>query len=126
MRASTRRTSISSIAVVLALLYAPAAFAQAPTDTEVTTAPGTSRIGETVTMTARVSVPGSPEARPTGTVQFEVDGTTVGAAVTVQDAVATLPTAAMAAGPHTVTARYVSDDAAFANSSGMVAHAVGK
>ncbi|HEX6027209.1 MAG TPA: Ig-like domain-containing protein, partial [Solirubrobacter sp.] len=52
--------------------------------------------------------------------------TTVGAAVTVQDAVATLPTAAMAAGPHTVTARSVSDDAAFANSSGMVAHAVGK
>src|SRR5688572_8941862 len=79
MRASTSRISIAAIAVVLALLYAPAALAQAPTETTVTSAPNPSRVGETVTLNARVSVPGVPAQRPTGTVEFEVDGTAVGA-----------------------------------------------
>jgi uncharacterized protein YjdB len=63
-----------------------------------------STYGQTVVFTATVS----PSAA-TGTVQFIDNGTPVGSPVSVSGGVATFSTAALTAGPHTITASYGGD-----------------
>jgi hypothetical protein len=64
--------------------------------------------GQTVTFTATVTdYAGVPTGA--GTVQFTIDGVPAGAPITVASGVATLPTAALAAGAHAVTASFTPD-----------------
>ena len=116
-----------SAAVALALLWAaPAAFGQAVTAVTVTTSPTPSRVGEPVQLSARVTVPQAPTTTPTGTVQFEVDGTAVGAPVALSSGVAVTTTATLAVGTRSIVARYHSDSAAFADSTGSASHVVNR
>lgn len=121
------RLSVISAAVAVALLWAaPAASGQAVTAVTVTTAPNPSRVGESVELSARVSVPGSPATNPTGTVQFEAAGAPVGVAVAVSNGVAARTTAGLTAGTHAIVARYHSDTADFADSTGSGSQVVNK
>ena len=78
--------------------------------------------GGTVTITATVANGGAANsAAPTGTVQFLVDNTASGGAVTLTGGVATftLSTTALTSGAHLVSAAY-SGDAVYAGSKGSV------
>ena len=74
-------------------------------------------IGLPLTFTATLTSPTSGEQTPTGTVQFEVDGSNVGTAVALAGGVATSGSVTLAAGTHTVTAVY-SGDATYAGAPG--------
>ena len=121
------RASVISAAVALALLWAaPAAFGQAVTSVTVTTTPSPSRVGEQVALSARVTVPQAPTATPTGTVQFEVDGASFGPSTTVSNGVAAITTGSLSAGTRSIVARYHSDSAGFADSTGSASHVVNR
>jgi hypothetical protein len=79
----------------------------ATTGTSVVSAPGSSTFGQTVTFTATVSNASGNGGTPTGTVQFRIDSTNFGSAVTV-DATghASTSNSALAVGSHTITAIY--------------------
>jgi hypothetical protein len=80
--------------------------------------------GEPVTFTATVGEPGG-SGTPTGTVQFSVDGTPVGTAVTLDaSGQATYTTSTLAVGSHTVSAAYSSDETSVADSSGSTTQQV--
>jgi hypothetical protein len=64
-------------------------------------------------------------SQPTGTVQFYDGSTALGAAVPLVGAVATLRTAALAPGPHTLSAAYSGDSANSPRVSNTLAHFVG-
>jgi hypothetical protein len=118
---------VISAAAALALLWgAPAAFGQAVTQVTVTTTPNQSRVGEPVEISAQVTVPSAPTSNPTGTMQFEVDGAPVGDAVAMANGVARLTTAGLRFGTRSVGARYHSDSAQFADSSGARKHVVSR
>jgi hypothetical protein len=72
-----------------------------------------STYGQAVTFTATVSSSGGT---PTGTVQFQFDGTNYGSPIGLENGTANLSTAALTAGPHRVVALYTSDSAKFTNS----------
>ena len=74
-------------------------------------------VGLPLTFTATVTPPASGDPTPTGTVQFELDGSDVGAAVPLAGGVATSGSVTLAAGTHTVTAVY-SGDATYAGRPG--------
>jgi FtsP/CotA-like multicopper oxidase with cupredoxin domain len=84
---------------------------QAPTTTTLTSSLNPSLLGQSVTFTATVS-----PATATGTVQFNVDGANVGAAVALAAGVATFATTTLAAGDHPVIATY-GGDASFLGST---------
>lgn len=89
------------------------------TTTTVTSSKNPSTVGDSVTFTAHV-VPTTGTGTPTGTVQFKVDGTALGAPVTLAAGSATsTATSALTAGAHTVTAAY-SGDATFALGTGTL------
>jgi hypothetical protein len=90
-----------------------AAVPAAPTTTTTVTGPTTSTYGQPVTFTATVSAAG---ATPTGSVQFQVDGTNFGSPIPLSNGTATLTTSALAVGPHSVMALYTSDNSQFPNS----------
>jgi hypothetical protein len=75
--------------------------------------------GSEVTFTATVTATGSSD--PTGSVTFKDGGSTLGSVALTGlgggSAEATYSTSALALGSHTITAEYVSDSAAFTNSS---------
>jgi parallel beta-helix repeat protein/VCBS repeat-containing protein len=80
------------------------------TSTTVAGTPNPSVFGQPVTFTATVT-PASPDlGPPTGTVQFQVDGTNFGTPVPLSAGVATSASlATLTAGPHTITALYSGD-----------------
>lgn len=88
---------------------------QAATTTAVTSSINPSDLTQSVTFTARVTSTGPL----TGTVQFKIDGSNSGGPVTLSAGVATLTTAALTAGTHSVTADY-SGDANFLASTGTL------
>src|SRR5579871_2640926 len=94
------------------------------TSTSVATSANPSTGGQSVTFTATVSVHGTSTATPTGTVQFQIDGSNVGSLVGVSTAggvtTASFSTAALPAGSHTITASY-SGDHRFSSSTGSLA-----
>lgn len=65
-------------------------------------------VGQSVTLTATVTVGPPALATPTGTVTFK-DGTTTLATVTLISGTASIPTAALSAGSHSITAVYSGD-----------------
>ena len=73
-----------------------------------------STLGMPVTFTARIT-----EAAATGSVQFAVDGTPVGSAVTLAGGIASMMTSALTLGAHTITAAY-GGDAGHSGSTGAV------
>jgi hypothetical protein len=78
-----------------------------PTTTKVTSSQNPSAFGAPVAFTAAVSPNASDTGTPTGTVQFAVDGQTLGAPVTLSGGTATSPSiATLFPGVHTVTATY--------------------
>ncbi len=110
---STDYTSVSTSAEINVLpKAAPTVALSASTPTPLAGLP------LTFTVLAAPPAPGDPT--PTGTVQFEVDGSTVGAAVTLASGMATSVSITLTAGAHTITAVY-SGDATYAGAPG-VAH----
>ena len=65
-----------------------------------------SMYGQSVTITATVVQASGPTV-PTGTVQFSVDGSPAGSAVTLSGRTATYTTSTLAAGTHSITAVYM-------------------
>ncbi len=65
---------------------------------------------DTVTIRMSLSAPQSDLDRPTGTVQFKVDGKNHGTPVAVVDGSASLKLSGLSAGSHTVSAVYSGDD----------------
>jgi hypothetical protein len=94
--------------------------AKAATTTGVASSLNPSQLGESVTFTATVSGPAGT-GTPTGTVQFKIDGTNSGGAVTLSaGGTAQLTPSTLTAGAHTVTADY-NGDTNFAVSTGTLA-----
>ena len=81
-------------------------------------------VGQTVTFTATVTPTSlDPSAQgPVGTVQFSDGGTQIGSIALSSTApyTAVFPTSSLTAGPHNITATYVSSDGEFTGSSSMV------
>ena len=88
---------------------------QAATNTAVTSFPNPSDLTQSVTFTATVTSTGPL----TGTVQWKIDGSNAGGPLTLNAGVATLTTAALTAGTHSITADY-SGDANFLASTGTL------
>lgn len=79
---------------------------QATTSTAVASDANPSVFGQSVTFKATVTVTGLGSGTPTGNVQFQADGSNIGAAVALSGGVAQRSTAGLAVGPHTITATY--------------------
>jgi hypothetical protein len=87
------------------------------TDTAVSASPGASSVyGQSVAFTATVTPAGPGSGTPTGTIQFQVDGSNFGAPVSLAGDITSLSTTVLAAGSHTIAAIY-SGDTIFAGSS---------
>ena len=100
------RIAAALIAVGLVVAPAPAAADDATTTT--VTVPATQVAhGQTATLTATVDDTTTPAAVPLGSVQFSLDGATIGAPVALSGRTAQLQTAALRAGSHPVLARYI-------------------
>ena len=93
------------------------------TTTVVSSSANPSVLGQSVTFTATVSPTGSSSGTPTGTVQFQIDGSNAGNPVTLGTTggvtTASFTTSALAVGVHAVTAAY-SGDSSFPASSGSL------
>jgi CSLREA domain-containing protein len=88
---------------------------KAATNTAVTSSSNPSDLTQSVTFTVTVTSTGPL----TGTVQFKIDGSNAGVPVTLSGGVATLTTATLTVGTHSVTADY-SGDANFLASTGTL------
>lgn len=88
---------------------------QAATTTTVTSSSNPSDLTQSVTFTATVTSTGTP----TGFVQFKIDGTNFGSLIPLTNGVATISTAALAAGAYSISADY-SGDSNFTPSSGAL------
>jgi Concanavalin A-like lectin/glucanases superfamily/Bacterial Ig-like domain (group 3)/MBG domain (YGX type) len=75
-----------------------------------------STYGQSVIFTATVSANLSVFGTPTGSVQFLADGVNLGGPVTLSSGTASVATATLSAGQHTVTAIYTSNTSDFAGS----------
>jgi hypothetical protein len=93
------------------------------TTTAVTASPNRSVFGQGVTFTATVRLRGPGSGTPTGTVQFQIDGSDAGSPVSLRSAggaaTATIRTSTLAVGAHTITASY-NGDGNFTGSTGML------
>jgi hypothetical protein len=78
-------------------------------------------LGDSVTFTAAVTPQDSTNGTPTGTIQFQVDGTNAGAPVSLTDGSATFTNSTLTLGNHAVTAAYTSDSGLFDPSTGGLA-----
>ena len=106
----------------------------APTLAEATTqVPGTSIDTTTTVQSSEVSLeprrfghlhgngqPGEGSSTPTGSVQFSIDGATVGNSIALNNGSATFTTSALFVGSHSVTAAFTSDTGQFNPSSGTL------
>jgi hypothetical protein len=97
---------------------------QAASTTVVTSSPGNSSFGESVTFTATVAAAAGASGTPTGTVTFfdTTSGTALGTATLDGTGTATFTTAGLGVGTHTITASYGGSN--FAGSSGTVTQTV--
>jgi hypothetical protein len=93
----------------------------APTTAMVVSSVNPSVHGQVLTFTATVTsqIPGT--GTPTGAVQFQVDGQSLGSPVFVNGGKATSLGIALATGSHTVTVSYVNSDGNFVDSSASLA-----
>ncbi|MHB1958105.1 MAG: Ig-like domain repeat protein [Acidobacteriaceae bacterium] len=82
--------------------------AKTNTATALSYSPNTIVVGETITLTAKVS-PSSGSSTPTGTVTFTVDGSDVGSPVALSSGTASTTISFSAAGSHTISATYSGD-----------------
>jgi hypothetical protein len=74
-------------------------------------------LNQPVTFTATVSAPAGATETPTGTVQFQIDGSNVGSPVTVTGGQAALTLSSLAVGPHNVIALYSGDGCFYTSSA---------
>ncbi len=117
----------SSGDLVLGFIHLPQDVTAADTTTAVGSSSNPSEFGGAVTFTATESVVAPGGGSPTGTVQFEDDGSALGAPVAVDGSGhATLTTSGIAVGTHTISAVYSSDSANFNGSSGDLSQTVGR
>jgi hypothetical protein len=79
------------------------------TTTSVTSSANPSNLGQSVTFTATVGAIPAGALAPTGSVQFQVDGVNLGSAVPLTGNSASITTAALTGGLHTITALYSGD-----------------
>jgi sugar lactone lactonase YvrE len=79
-------------------------------------------LNQSVTVTATVT-PAGGSGTPTGTVQFQIDGANVGAAVALSGGSASFQTSTLAVGPHTITGLY-SGGGSFSASTGSLSQTV--
>ena len=90
----------------------------------VTPSPASPIYGQSLSFTATVVPFGSALSTPTGTIQFEVDGSPFGSAVTLVNGAATsLNTSALPAGTHTISTVY-SGDSAYSTNTGTLSQTV--
>jgi N-acetylneuraminic acid mutarotase len=84
---------------------------KASSSTAIISSVNPSLVGQNVTFTATVSSGSSGAGIPTGTIQFQIDGSNAGGPLMLQSGMttATYSTSALAAGTHTVTAKYSGD-----------------
>src|SRR5205823_2161232 len=91
---------------------------KASTSTAIVSSANASVFGQAVTFTATITTGGQATGSPSGTVQFQIDGTNFGSPVSVSGGVATSTAASnLSVAGHTVRATY-SGDATFAASTG--------
>jgi hypothetical protein len=86
------------------------------TSTTVTSSANPSTYDSSVTFTATVA-PTSGSAVPTGTVQFSINGSSVGSPVTLSSGTATYATSTLTLGTHSVTAAYTTNSSNYNSSS---------
>jgi hypothetical protein len=92
----------------------------AATTTTVASSANPSMFGQSVTFTATVAPNAAGSGTPTGTVQFQIDGTNFGSPVSLNGGLATSPaTSGLSASAHTVTASY-SGDTNFSGSTAVM------
>ena len=87
-----------------------------PTTTSMLCAPSSAMSGQSVTCTATI---GASSGTPAGSVQFAVDGTSSGGAVTVAGGQAALTTTLLVVGAHTVSGTFTPTGTAFSGSTGV-------
>ena len=97
--------------------------AQAATTTALSVSLKSSVFGQSLTFTAQVKAAAPGAGAPSGTVTFAADGTTLATVSVNATGKATLPTAALAAGAHAITATY-NGDANFTTSGGSLSQTV--
>lgn len=84
------------------------------TSIALSTSAATASMGQSVTFTATLTDT-NPNASPSGAIQFQADGTNLGAPVPIQNGSASYTTTTLATGNHTISAIY-SGDTSFATS----------
>jgi hypothetical protein len=99
----------------------------ADTSTGVSSSLNPSQSGQSVTFTAQVDSVAPGAGTPSGTVQFSDNGTDFGSAQTLDGTgKASVSTAGLAIGSHTITATYTPGDGNYTGSSGSVSQTVEK
>jgi hypothetical protein len=86
--------------------------------------PSPSQVGQPVTFTAQVSLADNYSAFPSGGVIFTIDGTDLPPISLEGDAKSTYTTSSLAAGAHTVSARYLGSPEHYPSSTGQITHNV--
>ncbi len=98
---------------------------QDTTTTTLSSSANASVYGQTVTITATVSAVAPGAGTPTGTVQFQVDGTNLGSPVSLDDGTAiSEPISTLTIGNHTVIATYSGDNNFVASTSASLIQTV--
>src|SRR5207302_3147245 len=96
---------------------------KANTSTALSSSLNPSTAGQNVTFTATISIPAPGAGTPSGTVQFQIDGSNAGSPVNVNTTggvtTATFSSSTLTVGTHTITANY-SGDGSFAASTGSL------
>ena len=126
--ASNDANVLGSTGVLTAGFFAvPQVVNPAETTTVVSSSANPSEFGQNITFTATEAALPPGAGTPTGTIQFEDNGVPLGGPQNVGGGgQASLTTAGLAVGPHTVSATYVSDSPNFEGSSGSVDQTVSK
>ncbi|MGZ4407599.1 MAG: Ig-like domain-containing protein [Gaiellaceae bacterium] len=96
----------------------------ADTTTSVSSSSNPSEFGAAVTFTATTTVNSPGAGTATGSVQFQADGTNLGAPQSLAGGQASIATSALSVGSHTISASFTSDSANFNNSSGSTTQIV--
>src|SRR5207248_110532 len=102
----------------------------ASTRTVVGASTGASVWGQSITFTATIGVVAPGAGTPTGTVQFQIDGSNAGSPVSVSTTLgvttASFSTATLAAGTHTLTASYSGDNNFSSSTASAITQTVSK
>jgi large repetitive protein len=115
----------SSGDLTVGTVFLPQIVKPADTSTALTSSANPSEFGASVTFTAGVSVVAPGGGTPGGAVQFQDNGTDLGAPVPLDGSdQASVTTAALTVGSHTITASYTSDSADFNGSSTTLSQTV--